>query len=604
MLASPLKFALAVLFLNAVCCFVPNRVVADVPSAQSLQAINESEVLDLGRKLEQERRWHEAILHYERAAKKNPNLKAVLERLQVCRVHHDVTRRYSDRSFLQTIDTSSPSDALEVFSEVIAKLEVYYVERVDYYRLALHGTAFLEVALTEPDFLGKYLRNTDRESIENFRKNIHKSVFGRKVIHANDLKSTATFVAKQASDQLGIPITAVIYEYIAGSVGLLDPYSALLTPGEYREVMSQIEGNLIGLGVELWAEGSELRIVDVFRGGPAFYAGLAPQQQIVKVDGMAVREIGAKKAADLLRGPEGSQVRLQLQTADERMIDVRVERRRVEVPSVSIAEMAEPGIGYIRITNFQKTTPAEVGKAMFELSGKGMKSLIIDLRKNPGGLLDAAVELADQFLHEGTIVSTQGRNGHENHNFTAKSYGTWDIPLVLLIDEDSASASEIFAGAMHDHSRATIVGQTSYGKGSVQGVFHNEKGNGGLRLTVSKFYSPNGTPISANGIQPNVPVESESQPLAPSLERYALKPGNQQSGSESTDSVGSDSGRFVKSNKESGEMGSVQNVRLAENTPFPRSTNPSASNTLSRKIDIVKERGIEMARSKIRFANR
>ena len=531
------------------------QVVADFPNGGNAPASVETDVLESGRLLEQERRWHEAILHYERTVRKNPEFRTSAERLQVCRVHHDVTRRYSDRSFLQAVDTSSVADALKVYSEVIAKLEVYYVDRIDYYKLALHGTAFLEVALTEPDFLGKHVRNSSRESVEEFRKNIHKSVFGRRITTAEELKQTATFVAKQAYDSLGLSSTAVIYEYIAGSIGLLDPYSALLTPGEYQEVMSGIEGNLIGLGIELWAEGTELRIVDVFRGGPAYFAGLSPKQHILKVDGVSVHEIGAKRAADMLRGPEGSSVELQLRTIDDRMLDVKVERRKVDVPSVSIAEMADPAVGYIRITNFQKTTTNEVSKAMLSLSGQGMRSLIIDLRRNPGGLLDAAVELADLFLDAGTIVSTHGRNGQENHNFTAKRYGTWDIPLVVLIDEDSASASEIFAGAMHDHHRATIVGQTSYGKGSVQGVFHNENGNGGLRLTVSKFYSPNGTPISNNGVRPNVPVEIESTYEPRTLDLVAKR---------------AEQDKKVLISAES-------------------------------KVDLVKERGIEMAKQKIQL---
>jgi carboxyl-terminal processing protease len=532
-------------------------VVADFPDSNSnnVRATVEADVLEVGRKLEQERRWHEAILHYEKVVRKNPDFRNASERLQVCRVHHDVTRRYSDRSFLQAVDTSSATDALKVYSEVIAKLEVYYVDRIDYYRLALHGTAFLEVALTEPDFLGMHIRNTSRESVEDFRKNIHKAVFGRRITTAEELKQTASFVAKLAYDNLGLSTSAVIYEYIAGSIGLLDPYSALLTPGEYQEVMSGIEGNLIGLGIELWAEGNELRIVDVFPGGPAYFAGLSPKQYILKVDGMSVQEIGAKRAADLLRGPEGSIVQLQLKTIDDRMVDVKVERRKVEVPSVAVAEMVDPVVGYVRITNFQKTTAAEVSKAMLSLSGQGMRSLIIDLRRNPGGLLDAAVELADLFLTSGTIVSTHGRNGQENHNFTAKRYGTWDIPLVVLIDEDSASASEIFAGAMHDHHRATIVGQTSYGKGSVQGVFHNENGNGGLRLTVSKFYSPNGTPISNNGVKPNVPVVIESTYEPRTLDLVAKR-------------AEQDRKMFVSAES---------------------------------KVDIVKERGIEMARQKIQL---
>ncbi len=479
--------------------------------------------LAVGKRLEQENRWQEAILHYEKAIKKDSTQKDCSERLQICRVHYDVTRRYSDRSFMQTVDNSTPTDALKVLTEVLSKLDVYYVEQVDYYKLALHGTAFLEVALTEQDFLSKHLRNADAANVEHFRKTIHTAVFGRRIQTAEELKGTVAYVANLARQQIGLMPAAVIYEYIAGSVGLLDPYSALLTPGEYREVMSQIEGNLIGLGVELWAEGNELRIVDVFRGGPAHQAGIAANQFILNVDGSSVQQIGAKKAADLLRGPEGSNVKLVLRNTDDSVVEVNVVRKKVDVPSVSVIEMAEPGVGYVRITNFQKTTAGEVTRAMMDLSREGMRSLIIDLRRNPGGLLDSAVELADYFISRGSIVTTKGRNGQENHNFTATAPGTWDIPLVVLIDGDSASASEIFAGAIHDHDRGIVVGQTSYGKGSVQGVFHNDNGNGGLRLTVSKFFSPKGTPISSRGVHPHVVVE-DSEPSNTKLDIAALKP--------------------------------------------------------------------------------
>jgi carboxyl-terminal processing protease len=266
---------------------------------------------------------------------------------------------------------------------------------------------------------------------------------------------------------------------------------------------------LIGLGVELWAEGSELRIVDVFKGSPAYDAGLQAGHYILEVDGNSVLQVGAKKAADMLRGPEGSRVQLVISNGGDQSVALEIVRKRVEIPSVSIAEMREDGVGYVRITNFQKTTVNEVSRAMFQLSREGMKSLVIDLRRNPGGLLESAVELADEFLPNGGIVSTRGRNGDENKNYAAKLQGTWDIPLVVLIDGDSASASEIFAGAIRDHNRGYVVGQVSYGKGSVQGVFHNDRGNGGLRLTVSKFYSPSGMAISAKGIVPHILVPEE-----------------------------------------------------------------------------------------------
>ncbi len=485
-------------------------------------ALQPEEVLRVGKALEQQRRWQEAIQHYEKSLKLLPLNKQITERMQISRVHLDVTRRYADRSFIESVERSTPAQSLEVYQDVVSKLETYYVDSIDYYKLALYGTAFLEVALTERDFIQKHLPKTPAASIENFRRNVHRLVFGKKVGNANDLKNLALLVASEAQEQIGLMPTATIFEFISGSVGLLDPYSSILTPGEYREIMSQIEGNLIGLGVELWAEGNELRIVDVFKGSPAAQAGLLPGHYILEVDGQTIVSIGAKRAADMLRGPENSSVKLVISSGGDQSVAIDVVRRRVEIPSVSSAEMRNGQIGYIRITNFQKTTVNEVSRALFDLSSQGMKSLVIDLRRNPGGLLESAVELADYFIVRGGIVSTRGRNTSENRNYTAHAAGTWDMPLVVLIDAESASASEIFAGAIRDHDRGYIVGQISYGKGSVQGVFPSERGIGGLRLTVSRFYSPSGTAISQRGITPHVMVPEEPDATPTTL--VALKP--------------------------------------------------------------------------------
>jgi carboxyl-terminal processing protease len=496
---------------------------ATVPAtAETPAALQPEEVLRVGKALEQQRRWQEAIQHYEKSLKLLPLNKQITERMQISRVHLDVTRRYADRSFIESVERSTPAQSIEVYQDVVSKLETYYVDSIDYYKLALYGTAFLEVALTERDFIQKHLPNTPAASIENFRRNVHRLVFGKKVGNANDLKNLALLVASEAQEQIGLIPTATLFEFISGSVGLLDPYSSILTPGEYREIMSQIEGNLIGLGVELWAEGNELRIVDVFKGSPAAQAGLLPGHYILEVDGQTIVSIGAKRAADMLRGPENSSVKLVISSGGDQSVAIDVVRRRVEIPSVSSAEMRNGQIGYIRITNFQKTTVNEVSRALFDLSSQGMKSLVIDLRRNPGGLLESAVELADYFIVRGGIVSTRGRNTSENRNYTAHAAGTWDMPLVVLIDAESASASEIFAGAIRDHDRGYIVGQISYGKGSVQGVFPSERGIGGLRLTVSRFYSPSGTAISQRGITPHVMVPEEPDATPTTL--VALKP--------------------------------------------------------------------------------
>ena len=490
--------------------------------AETPASLQPEEVLRVGKALEQQRRWQEAIQHYEKSLKLLPLNKQITERMQISRVHLDVTRRYADRSFIESVERSTSAQSIEVYQDVVSKLETYYVDSIDYYKLALYGTAFLEVALTEREFIQKHLSKTPAASIENFRRNVHRLVFGKKVGNANELKNLALLVASEAQEQIGLMPTATLFEFISGSVGLLDPYSSILTPGEYREIMSQIEGNLIGLGVELWAEGNELRIVDVFKGSPAAQAGLLPGHYILEVDGQTIVSIGAKRAADMLRGPENSSVKLVISSGGDQSVAIDVVRRRVEIPSVSSAEMRNGQIGYIRITNFQKTTVNEVSRALFDLSSQGMKSLVIDLRRNPGGLLESAVELADYFIVRGGIVSTRGRNTSENRNYTAHAAGTWDVPLVVLIDAESASASEIFAGAIRDHDRGYIVGQISYGKGSVQGVFPSERGIGGLRLTVSRFYSPSGTAISQRGITPHVMVPEEPDTTPTTL--VALKP--------------------------------------------------------------------------------
>ncbi len=202
-------------------------------------------------------------------------------------------------------------------------------------------------------------------------------------------------------------------------------------------------------------------------------------------------------------------------TGDERPRRLVVRRDHVDVPSIEDAKLLDPeaGVAYLKLSVFQKTTTKDLDTALWKLYREGMKSLVMDLRGNPGGLLTSSVEVADKFLEQGSIVSTRGRSPHEDFNYSAQKQGTWRVPLVVLIDGDSASASEIFAGAMRDHRRATIVGTRSYGKGSVQGIFPLTVGNTGVRLTTAKFYSPNGHPYSRVGVEPDIYVRSAEKPI-------------------------------------------------------------------------------------------
>ena len=477
----------------------------------TLNVASADQHLHTGMELEQKRQWLEAIQHYEKACRTLPEHVELKRRLLISRIHYDVTRRCQDPALLDAMASVSVNDGLELYSEVLTRLELSYVDKIDMTEIVRGGTAYLEVALTEPLFINHFLRTQDAAKIEQFRTNIHRVTLAKQVRTRFEARNIVAHMANQAQEEIGLPSSATIMQFVCGAVGLLDPYSSFLSANELAEVESQIEGNFVGLGIALQPHEVPLRILNVLPGGPARESGLQPADRILEVGSIRCADVGAERAADLLRGPEQTKARLLVERSGRGVFEVWVSRRRVEVASIENAHMIEPelGIAYLKINSFQKTTVAELDAALFQLEQQKMRSLIIDLRGNPGGWLDAAVSVADRFIPEGVIVSTRGRNGIENQNYTAVRGGTWQMPLVVLIDGDSASASEIFAGAIRDHKRGTLVGATSYGKGSVQGLFHTKSFPGGVRLTVSKFYSPSGLAISERGVSPDVPVTGQ-----------------------------------------------------------------------------------------------
>jgi carboxyl-terminal processing protease len=486
--------------------------------AQPLETTVESgpqaaSLLQSGVEFERQRQWIKAIQHYESATRKFPGDLDLKRRLLISRLHYDVVRRSTDTAIQDLIDRVTETEALDLYSEVLARLEMSYVEPLSMTEIVRGGTAYLEVALTEPGFVQRYLQGQTPEEVEQFRTSIHRLTLARRVNNRFEARAIAANAAQVAAQKLNIRPTATILQFIFGAVGLLDPYSSFLSSAELNEVESQIEGNFVGLGIALQPHEAPLRVLNVIPGGPALEAGLEAGDLITEIGSVNCVEVGAERAADLLRGPERSQVRLVVQKADGSVIERIVVRRRVEVPSIENVEMLDPtsGTAYLKISSFQKTTARELDEALWKLHRQGMQSLIIDVRGNPGGWLDAAIAVADRFVAEGGIVSTRGKNGIENQNYSATRSGTWQVPLVLLIDDESASASEILAGAIRDNQRGVLVGETTYGKGSVQGLFHTKSLASGIRLTVSKFYSPSGRAISEQGVQPTVLVSDEVQ---------------------------------------------------------------------------------------------
>jgi carboxyl-terminal processing protease len=345
-----------------------------------------------------------------------------------------------------------------------------------------------------------------RQRIDQFRRQMYQVAGSQPIRTRHDARLAVATTAAHAREQLGVSEAAFVLEYIAGAMGGLDNYSDYLSADQLKDVYSQIEGNFIGLGVELKADNGALLIVHVIPGSPAQQAGIKADDRIVAVDSHATREMSTDAAAALLQGEEGSSVMLTMVTPGQSPRQISVRRQNVEVPSVEGVKIidADYRIGYIRLPSFQKTTSRDLDVALWSLHRQGMQSLILDLRDNPGGLLTASVEVADKFIKHGRIVSTRGRNVNEDFNYVAHEQGTWAVPLVVLINGDSASASEIFAGAISDHGRGKVVGTRSYGKGSVQGIFPLSITGAGVRLTTARFYSPHGRAISKVGIKPDI----------------------------------------------------------------------------------------------------
>ncbi len=489
-------------------------------SAASAEVIR---IVEQGQTMEQEGRWLEALSHYDSAIRTFPDDQPLRLRRTLAHIHVDLDRRLADSSFLKFVTQSSRQQVDNLFQEICLKVQTHYVHEPNWQRLAWRGTANLDVAVTEVDFRRQFASQATDEQIADFRNYLRSHVNKRHVESRGDARELAAYTADLASQRLGIPAPVTLGEYCAGAVASLDQYSTYLTADQLDDVYNQIEGNFVGLGIELKSTNDALLIVKVIPGGPADQAGIRAGSRIIAVDGQATVDVSTDRAAEMLKGDEGSFVAIRLATLQGER-DVRVRRERVDVPCVEDVGIIDRdyGIGYFRLSSFQKTTSRDVDQALWKLHRDGMRSVIVDVRGNPGGLLTASVEVADKFVQEGTIVSTRGRSPREDFDYKAHRVGTWRVPLIVLIDGDTASASEIFAGAIRDHGRGQVLGERSFGKGSVQGIFPLGSTKSGVRLTTAKFYSPNGNPISDRGVEPNHTVHITAKPNIDGIYRVGL----------------------------------------------------------------------------------
>ena len=316
---------------------------------------------------------------------------------------------------------------------------------------------------------------------------------------------------------------------INGVLQSLDPYSTYMSPEMFRDMQTETSGKFGGLGIEVGMEHGVVKVISPIDNSPASRVGVKAGDYIVKINDNQVQGKSLTEAVELMRGPVGSDIEITVRRKGvKKSIIFTITREIIKIESVK-SKYIDEGIGYLRLTSFNENSGNQIKKKIKEFNKKkDLKGYILDLRNNPGGLLSQAIKIADFFLEDGEIVSTKGRKKSENRKFFAKKGDlTNGMTLIVLINYGSASASEIVAGALKDHKRAILVGENSYGKGSVQSVIPL-KNKGAIRLTISKYYLPSGKSISEVGVTPDIEIEESSNTFVINTEtdnqlNFALK---------------------------------------------------------------------------------
>ena len=360
-------------------------------------------------------------------------------------------------------------------------------------------------------------------------------------IYQNTVKSAETDIY-QKIDLFGEVLEKINKEYvdeinqsesmdsaINGLLQSLDPYSAYMSPEIFNEMQTETSGEFGGLGIEVGMESGVVKVISPIDDTPASRAGIKAGDYIVKINNIQVQGKSLSEAVDLMRGPVGSGIELTIRRRGEKKaLTFKIIREVIQIQSVK-SELLEENIGYIRLTSFNENSGKQVEKNIKDLEKKNnIKSYILDLRNNPGGLLSQAIKISDFFLNNGEIVSTKSRKTSENRKwFASEGDLTKGKTLIVLINYGSASASEIVAGALKDHKRAILLGENSYGKGSVQSIIPL-KNDGAIRLTVAKYYLPSGKSISEVGVSPDIEIGEESDDFRIKTEtdnqlNYAIK---------------------------------------------------------------------------------
>jgi carboxyl-terminal processing protease len=458
---------------------------------------------------EKKGQWTDACALYNQILRSDHNLPDIRERFQLCLRHVHQMRRHRDPSFLKNILSRPLPEALEVYEEVLVRVQTTYLEKEKLRPGVLfqQGLQELRFALEDETFLQEHLSSMPLDRIRAFAAQLDMR-------SASDVQTTrqareqARAIGMDALDLLGLDPTVVVLEFTCGACNALDEYTFYLTPAMLRYVQASLKGETVGIGVKVGAIDQRLLVTGVVPGSPADEKGIRPGDFILRLDGQPVESLSAEAVAARLLGKAGSSVELEMLAAGEMLPHfVKVVRQTVHVPSIEWESMPHDGVGYVRILSFQESTVQELKDAILQLQAAQIKALVLDLRGNGGGDLRASIQVAEMFLSDGNIAFIESpiklfRNTPKAHNPNALT-----LPLVVLVNGDTASSAELLAGALKENQRATLVGTTTFGKGSIQYPLPLNTMPSGILITVARFFSPSNQPYSGRGVTPHILVD-------------------------------------------------------------------------------------------------
>jgi carboxyl-terminal processing protease len=484
---------------------------------------------------EQQFDWNRACDIYEEILRINRNLPEVRERYRHCLRRANQVIRHQDSTYRKEVLALKYELSLRLFETIFHNLLDSSLEKrnVDAGRLFRKGLEEFTHALADPFFCQEHLRGKTPKDTHEFRKQLHETWGSRMTLTRAQAVEQVREVAMKALRTLNLSATTVVMEFTCGACHGLDDYTVYLTPGQLRVLSEALRGEVVGVGLKLEIRERRLVVAEVVMGSPAGEQLLAVDDHILSIDKKATADLTVETAQSLLEGEPGTSVELFISSPTTQMMrTVTLKRRPIYVPSVT-PELITGAIGYLKISTFQETTVQELDNALVDLINADVKVLILDLRGNRGGLMDVAIETAERFLPKGkVIVSTEHSDSKFNAIYHSRSEPVFALPLIVLVDGDTASAAEVVVGALKEHGRARVVGQTTFGKGCSQEVVRlpsqgllklpPETGGvatGGLRITVARFLSPNGFSYTGRGVSPHRFVERPAMPGMTDLQR-------------------------------------------------------------------------------------